>query len=120
MEEKLRFLTPTLKETVFIAILVILFIFLSYISYVRAEPFVGTYHDSQGREWPPGVIAIRYGFPLEFVKIMTHERSSSHYTGAWLFETHIMWTGLLVDLILYSLLSLFIVLAARKFAELKR
>ncbi len=113
MREKLRFLTPTLKETAIIAILVALFTFLSFIFYVRTEPFVGTFIDRRGYEWPPGIMTISYGLPLEFVKIWTHERSSSDPTGAYLLETEILWTGLVVDLIFYFLLSFFIVLVAK-------
>lgn len=117
MREKLRLLTPTLKETTIIVILAALFTFLSFIVYVRTEPFTGTYIDRRGYEWPPGIMTISYGLPLEFVKIWTHERSSSHTTGAYLLETEILWTGLVVDLIFYFLLSFSIVLVTKMLAH---
>lgn len=91
----------SLKDLVYVGILTLLFTFLSFVACVRTEP----------AEWPPGVFFLLYGFPFGVVKIKTHP---SYW---FLHEVEIVWTGLVLDLILYFLLSFVLVYIVARLIE---
>ena len=100
-------LVPTEKEIVYIAILSMFFIFLSFIGHTRVEP-----NPEAGR----GFVNVFYGFPLEWFKITANE-------GSWfssLTKTHILWIGLAVDAVLFIMLSLFLVRVVDKVSDYAR
>lgn len=99
MKKMLDFVSE--KELIYIAILTLLFNFLSFVACVRTEP----------AEWPPGVFFILYGFPFVWVKIKTHP---SYW---FLHEVEIIWTGLVLDLMLYFLLAFVLVYIAARVSE---
>lgn len=91
----------SIKELAYVAILTFLLTFLSFVACVRTEP----------AEWPPGGLLILYGFPFGWVKIKTH------LSYSFLHEVEIIWTGLVLDLILYFLLSFVLVYVAARLGE---
>lgn len=92
----------TFKELVYVVILTAFLIFVSFIAHVRTD--VGTL---------PGFVVIYFGFPLEWFKI--NANLGSWYTSLSKFE--ILWTGLAADVIVFVLLSIFLVRVADKVAE---
>lgn len=94
----------TSKEFVYVAILTPFLIFVSFITHTRAEP--GAY---------PGFIVLYFGFPLEWFRI--HANFGSWSAAANLRAFEILWAGLVVDVIVFALLSIFLVRVADKVAE---
>lgn len=87
-------LFPTFEESVYIAILTAFFLFLSFIAHARTE-----------RGAIAGFVVVYYGFPLEWFRINAN-------FGSWyssLTTTEILWLGFVGDVILFVLLSLFLV-----------
>lgn len=92
----------TFKDLVYVAILTAFSTFVSFIIHVRTE--AGTL---------PGFVVIYFGFPLEWFRINAN-------IGAWystLSKFEILWASLAVDVIVFVLLSIFLVQVADKVAE---
>lgn len=92
----------TFKDVVYVAILTALLIFISFIIHVRSEP--GTFED---------FVVIYFGFPLEWFKIS----APFHSWYASVASYEIIWTGLALDVIMFVLLSIFLVRVAETVAE---
>lgn len=97
-----EYLFLTFKDLVYVAILTAFLTFVSFIVHVRTE--AGAI---------PGFIVIYFGFPLEWFKI--NANFGSWYSTLSRFE--ILWTGLAVDVIVFVLLSIFLVRVVDKIAE---
>ena len=92
----------TSKDLVYVAILTAFLTFVSFIIHVRAEE--GAIE---------GFVVVYFGFPLEWFRINAN-------IGAWystLSKFEILWVGLVVDVIMFVLLSIFLVRVAEKVAE---
>lgn len=96
------FFLVSLKEYIYISILTILFVFLSFIGHIRTEPSPTFETD--------GLYVSYYGFPLEWFKI----RSSLRLAWYTVTKFEILWVGLALDLTLYILLSLGLVHGVNK------
>jgi len=92
----------TFKDLVYVAILTAFLTFISFIIHVRTE--AGTLE---------GFVVIYFGFPLEWFRI--NANFGSWYSGLSKFE--ILWASLAVDVIIFVLLSIFLVQVADKVAE---
>jgi len=92
----------TSKDIVYVAILTFLLTFVSFIMHARAE--LGAML---------GFVVVYFGFPLEWFKI--NANLGSWYSTLSKFE--ILWAGLAVDVIIFVLLSIFLVQVADKVAE---
>lgn len=88
------------KEFVYICILTSLFVFLSFIAYVRAELMV--------IEWSECIV-LRYGFPLEWLEVLTRFGERSR-----VLRTTFIWPALILDIVLYFLLAFVIVYGFEK------
>jgi len=92
----------TLKEVVYICILSFLFVFLSFILYIRVFP----------AGWDEGLELFRlyYGFPIEWLEVET--------TFAYVLSVRIIGIPLLLDFILYFALAFVIVYGSKKLYNL--
>lgn len=92
----------TFKELVYVGILTAFLTFVSFIIHVRSEPGA-----------LPGFVVIYFGFPFAWFKI--NANFGSWYSTLSKFE--ILWSGLAVDVIMFVLLSIFLVRVAEKVAD---
>lgn len=92
-----------LKEIVWALILTFALAFIAFIGYIRAEPH------------PDPQLAIReyfivhYGFPLEWLQIVTSSRAAGRATFFWSF--------LILDFIIYFVSAIIVVVGATKLAD---
>jgi hypothetical protein len=94
----------TLKEYVYVVILTFAFNFVSFIGFVRVEP-----HPQWG---DLGFYLVHYGFPFEWVEIITSETTAGRTTFSLV--------SLSLDFLAYFLLAFFIVLGVTKLADYMR
>jgi len=100
------------RELVVIVLLTVLFLFVSYISYVRVETV-----ETMIREWPSPVLMSYYGYPFEMIGIQQKNMAppsiqqpdstffSGSTGGSYDVTPQILWSGLIVNLILFSLMA---------------
>lgn len=94
-----KYVDLSLKEFVYVIILTSLFIFFSFIGYVRAE-----LHPTA-----PMFLLIHYGFPLEWLEVVT--------TLGYMRGANIFWGSLVIDFSFYFLIALAIVYGFKKLVE---
>lgn len=90
----------TEKHLVYTTILTGLFTFLSFVFVIRVEPTE-----------IEGIYAFTYGFPIGWLRIESH---TSYY---FIHEPYILWVGLVLNIIVYFLLSFMLVYLAVKLKE---
>ncbi len=93
----------TFKEFVYVAILTFLFVFLSFILYIRT---VSVGQDEEGLL----LFSVHYGFPMEWLEVLT--------TVRYVIRVNVIWITLILDFILYFLLSFAIVYGSKKLYKL--
>lgn len=76
------------KEFVYVCIIALLFVFLSFIGHVRTEPAAMN-----------GLLVSHYGFPLEWLEVFFFFPSSLVY------NVRFIWIYLILDFVLYFLLA---------------